>query len=265
MATTALIDIDRATVFRGDNVVFKNLSLTIRQGEQVAIVGPNGAGKSTLLKLVNRELYPAHEDGRTSVRILGRETWNVWELRRQIGLVSDDLRERYPMRATALDVALSGFFSSIGTQGLLQRDITDEQLSRAHRTLAAFGVAEFSSTPLSRLSTGERRRCLLARAMVHEPTTLVLDEPMAGLDVAARFDYLARVRDMIATGTNIVLVTHHLNEIPPEVERVILLRDGRIVADGAKSAVLTEALLAETFGVTLKLHAMDGYYFVYPA
>ena len=265
MTAAALIDIDRATVYRGDNAVLRNFSLTIRQGEQVAIVGPNGAGKSTLLKLVNRELYPAYEEGREAVRILGKHTWNVWELRKQIGLVSDDLRERYPIQATALDVALSGFFSSIGTHGLLREDITTEHIDRAKQTLAAFGAAEFATVPLSRMSTGERRRCLLARAMVHKPGTLVLDEPMAGLDVAARFDYLARIRTMIGAGTNIVLVTHHLNEIPPEVERVILLRNGRIVADGSKSAVLTESALTETFGVSVRLRSVDGYYFVYPA
>lgn len=264
MSKPLLIEIDGATVYRGDTRVFDDLTLAIEQGTQVAIVGPNGAGKTTLLKLVNRELYPVHDD-RSRVRILGRDRWNVWELRREIGLVSDDLRDRYPRHATGLDVAVSGFFASIGTHGTLAGRVTADHLAAAERALADAGVQDFADAPLEQMSTGERRRCLLARAMVHEPRTLILDEPMAGLDIAGRFDYLSRVRKMILNGVSIVLVTHHLNEIPPEIERVVLLREGRVIADGAKPDVLTPGLLERTFGSPLRLHSADGYYFVYPA
>lgn len=263
MSASPLIEIENATVYRGDTRVLHNFSLTIEQGEQVAIVGPNGAGKSTLLKLINRELYPLHNEA-SRVRILGRESWNVWELRAHIGLVSSDLQDRYPRRITAEGVVLSGFFSSIGTHGMLRDDVTAEHREQARYALTEFGMADYAQTPLAHLSTGQQRRCLLARAMVHRPHTLILDEPAAGLDLTASFDYFRRVRQMIAEGRSIVLVTHHLNEIPPEIQRVVLLRAGDIIADGAKPAVLTEDNLCSTFGVRVRLNEQDGYYFPYP-
>ena len=259
-----LIRIVNATVFRGETRVFKGLSIDIGQGEQVAIVGPNGAGKTTLLKLLNRELYPV-QSPESRVEILGRDRWNVWDLRRHIGLVSDDLRVRYPLDAPALDVVLSGFFSSIGTHGLLAQQVTEEHRKRALEALAGFGAESFANTPLKKLSTGQQRRCLLARAIVHDPETLILDEPMAGLDLAARFDYLERIRRLIADGRSIILVTHHLGEIPPEVGRVVLLSHGTVVADGPKADVLSECNLRRTFGVPVVLIEDGGYYFARPA
>lgn len=263
MNNTPLIRIVGATVYRGDTRVLTDFSLSIEQGEHVAIVGPNGAGKTTLLKLLNRELYPVHSE-ESRVEILGRDRWNVWDLRRHIGLVSDDLRVRYPLNARALDVVLSGFFSSIGTHGLLADRVTDEHRRRALDALASFSAGSFAETKLNRLSTGQQRRCLLARAIVHDPHTLILDEPMAGLDLTARFDYLARLNGLMAEGRSIVLVTHHLGEIPPDVQRVVLLREGEIVADGVKKDVLTERNLETAFGSPLTLIEDGGYYFARP-
>ena len=263
MSDAPLIEIHNATLYRGNTRVFDGLSLRIEQHEQVAIIGPNGAGKTTLLKAVNREIYPVVRDD-SWVRIMGRDTWNVWELRSQIGIVSDDLQTRYKQRTAGLDVVLSGFFSSIGTHGLLASQVTPIQRNKARSIMAELGVLEFADVPLGRMSTGQQRRCLLARALVHEPATLILDEPTAGLDLAASFDYLARIRRLIQQGRNIVLVTHHLNEIPLDVERVVLLRDGRIVADGSKASVLTEANLTAAYGVPLKLNVVDGHYLAYP-
>jgi iron complex transport system ATP-binding protein len=114
------------------------------------------------------------------------------------------------------------------------------------------------------MSTGQQRRCLLARALVHEPDTLILDEPTAGLDFAASFDYLARIRELSRTGHNILIVTHHLNEIPPDVERVILLAAGRIAADGDKASVLTSARLSRTYGTNVRVAEIDGHFLAYP-
>ena len=114
------------------------------------------------------------------------------------------------------------------------------------------------------MSTGQQRRCILARALVHRPHTLILDEPTAGLDFAASFDYLSRIRRLSADGRNIVIVTHHLNEIPPEVDRVVLLQDGRIVADGRKNEVLTEEKLSSAYGVAVRVAEINGYYLAYP-
>ena len=262
----ALIDIRDACVYRGDTRVFDRLSLKIECGERVAILGPNGAGKSTLLKLVSRELYPA--GGR--VRILGRERWNVWSLRRRLGIVADDLQRRYADDVRAIDVVVSGFFASVGVHGTLAAEVTAERRDTALRWLREAGVGDCADTPLGRLSTGQRRRCLLARALVHEPDALLLDEPTAGLDLAAAIEHWRRVRRLLAAGRSpagrsLVIVTHQLADLPPDIDRAILLSGGRVIADGAPQAVLTPATLHDLYGVAVNVRHVDGYHLCWPA
>lgn len=243
--------------------MFQNLHLTIDQHERIAILGPNGAGKTTLLKVINREIYPVVAKN-SWVRILGKESWNVWHLRARIGIVSDDLQSRYPKTTAGLDVVLSGFLSSIGTHGILAKQITDQHRRKALDVMTGLTIDSFADVPLSKMSTGQQRLCLLARALVHDPETLILDEPTAGLDLAASFDYIARIRQLVKTGRSIVLVTHHLNEIPPDIERVVLIRNGTVLADGAKEEVLTVENLSRTFDTPLNLAVVGGHYFAYP-
>jgi len=259
-----LLDIRNATIFRGTTRVFDRFSLRIGQHEQVAILGPNGSGKTTLLKVINRELYPV-VSADSWVRILGQSSWNVWDLRSRIGLVSHDLQTRYRDTTTALHVVLSGFLSSIGVQGMLVERISSEQRATARKIMADLGISQLADTPLRQMSTGQQRRCLLARALVHEPDTLILDEPTAGLDLTASFDYLARIRKLVTEGRTIVLVTHLLNEIPPEIGRVILIRSGVIIADGAKADVLTVGNLQKAYGTRMRVSRVDDYWLAYPA
>lgn len=258
-----LIDIRNATIYRGATCVYDGLNLTIEQQEQVAILGPNGCGKTTLLKLINREIYPVVADD-SRVRILGRSNWNVWELRSRVGIVSHDLQAGYRDRTSALNVVLSGFLSSVGIHGTLAGRITRDQKTKALAIMADLGIEALADTPLRHMSTGQQRRCLLGRALVHEPDTLILDEPTAGLDLSASFDYLSRVRNLVAQGKNILLVTHMLNEIPPEIDRLILLREGKVVADGPKEQILTAQNLQKTYGTAVRLAKVDGYYLAYP-
>ncbi len=258
-----LIDIRNATIWRGSTKVFEGLNLRIEQHERIAVIGPNGSGKTTLLKMINREIYPVQSED-SWVRILGRDDWNVWELRRHIGIVSHDLQFRYTPTTTALEAVVSGFFSSIGVHGTLADLVTPEQVHQALGLLRRIGIEPLANTPLGKMSTGQQRRCLLARALVHDPDTLVLDEPTEGLDLAASFGLLAHVRALSAAGCNIVVVSHHLADIPPEVERVIVLKDGRVVADADKASVLTEALLSDVYETPIRVHEIDGYYLAYP-
>ena len=263
MAEPPLIDIRNATIYRGETLVFEGLNVSIGQHEQAAILGPNGSGKTTLLKVINREIYPVRRDG-SWVRILGHETWNVWELRAHIGIVSNELQMRYRNTTTGLDVVLSGYLSSVGIHGHLAERLSNEQKQHAATVMQELGIESLAATPLRRMSTGQQRRCLLGRALVHNPDTLILDEPTAGLDLSASFDYLARIRRQIARGKSIVLVTHLLNEIPPDVRRLILLREGRIIADGPKEEVLTEENLRITYDTEVRITRVDGYYLAYP-
>ena len=264
MIDAPLIDIHNATIFRGSTRVFENFSLTIRQHEQVAILGPNGCGKTTLLKTLNREIYPVVKD-RSWIRILGRERWNVWDLRAHIGIVSHELQMRYTKTNTGLHVVLSGFLSSIGIHGILSGRIGKEQQMRALEVMHELAIGDLADKPLGEMSTGQQRRCLLARALVHDPDTLILDEPTAGLDLTASFDLLARIRGLAEAGKSVLLVTHQLNEIPPHIRRVILLKQGRIVADGEKREVLTEENLYRTYDTKIRVSEVDGYYLASPA
>jgi iron complex transport system ATP-binding protein len=259
-----LVEIRDATIFRGSTRVFDRFSLTILQHEPIAVLGPNGSGKTTLLKVINREIYPAQSDG-SSVRILGRDRWNVWDLRSRIGIVSHDLQVHYDARTTGLDVVVSGFHSSIGIHGVLAGRVTAAHHQLAYSTLKNLDAEELSGRRLAEMSTGQQRRCLLGRALVHDPDTLILDEPTAGLDLAAAFDYQDRIRRLSAAGKNIVLVCHAPGEIPPEIQRIVLLRAGRVIADGEKSRVLTEHNLQRTYGVKVRVAVVDGHYFTYPA
>ena len=263
MAEPLLIDIRDATIWRESTRVFEHLDLQIAQHERVVILGPNGSGKTTLLKTINCELYPVVATG-SWVRILGQDKWNVWDLRQHIGIVSADLQHRYTPTTTAIEVVLSGFYSSIGVHGTLAERVDDEQVAAASEALVRLGIEALRNTSLQSMSTGQQRRCLLARALVHKPATLILDEPTTGLDLAASFDYLELIRRLGDEGCNIVIATHHLSDIPPEVNRIVVLQEGRVVADGDKPEILNDTLLSEVYATPVRVVESGGYYLAYP-
>jgi iron complex transport system ATP-binding protein len=257
-----LIEIKNATVYRGQTRVFNNLSLEISGGYNTVILGPNGTGKSTLLKLLSQEIYPVQRDD-SYVRVLGQERWNVWELRTHFGIVSHDLQHQYTDYARGLNVILSGYYSSIDTAA--HQRFSTEDKERALALMHTLGVTELKDRTFSTLSTGEQRRFLLGRALINDPDTLVLDEPTSGLDLKACFQYLAIIRNLMREGKTLVLVTHHIHEIPPEVSRVVLLKEGSIIADGGKAEILTEENLSNLFDTPIKLVQANGFYQAMPS
>ncbi len=256
-----ILEIEKATVYRGDTCVFEDLSLTLDEGVHTAILGPNGSGKSTLLKLLAGEVHQVPNCA-TRIRLLGEEQWNVWDVRKRLGMVSHDLQHQYMDQVTGLKVILSGFYASIGIYG--HQDFSYAQLTRADTMLEEMGAGSLKDRRFGEISTGEQRRCLLGRALVHEPTALVLDEPTSGLDLTATFHYLDLVRAHMRKGKTLLLVTHHIHEIPPEVERVVLLKQGKILQDGEKRAVLTEANLSALFYCQVSLAQANGWYQALP-
>jgi iron complex transport system ATP-binding protein len=260
-----VLELVDATVVKADRPVLDRLTLTIRAGEHTAIVGPNGAGKSILVRLLTHEeraLQPA--DGRAPVRVFGSDNWNVFELRSQLGIVSADLHQRFVMgnsegRITGEAAVLSAFLASDGI--LRYGVVTDEMRRRAADALARMGVGHLARRWLDEVSSGEARRVLLARALVNVPRALVLDEPTTGLDLVARHDFMERVRQIAREGTTLILITHHVDEIVPEIDRVILLRGGRVVTAGQKRSVLTAERLSDLFNAAITLEEHDGYYY----
>ena len=256
-----MLELRNVTAFRGDTKVFDRLTLLFQAGRHTAILGPNGAGKSTLLKLLSCELHPVPHDG-TVLRLFDREQWNVWELRKYLGIVSHDLQHQYLEDVPGLEVILSGYYASIGTYDHQRFDT--EQRTRAREIARALGVGDLTARPFGTLSTGEQRRFLLGRALVHDPAVLVFDEPTSGLDLSACFAYLGTMRALMRGGKTVLLVTHHIHEIPPEIERVVLLKRGRVVADGVKAEVLTGPALTRLYETPIDLIQVNGFYQAVP-
>ena len=261
VSSHSILDIKNATVYRGDTCVFDDLSFMLAAGAHTAILGPNGAGKSTILKLLSGEVHSLPKD-ETSIRVFGEAQWNVWDVRKRLGMVSHDLQHQYLENVIGLKVVVSGYYASIGTYG--HQEFTDAQIARARIVMEELGVGFLTDRKFSEMSTGEQRRCLLGRALVHDPTALVLDEPTSGLDLTATFHYLDLVRAHMKKGKTVLLVTHHIHEIPPEVERVVLLKQGKFLQDGEKRSVLTETNLSQLFDCRVSLAQANGWYQALP-
>jgi iron complex transport system ATP-binding protein len=256
----ALLSLKCVTVMRGERAGLENITLRIDAGEHVCILGPNGCGKSTLIKTISRESYPLASEG-SSISILGRERWNIFELRSLLGIVSPDLLASCTTEATGRDVVLSGFFSS--TRIFPHHSPRPELLERTNAALERLGIAHLANRAVAHMSSGEAKRTLIARALVHDPQALLFDEPSNALDIAAQVQLRETMRDLAQSGLGILLVTHHVAEIIPEIERVVLLREGHLVADGAKNEILTAARLSDLFGVRVQLGRQDGYFHLY--
>jgi iron complex transport system ATP-binding protein len=242
---------------RGKSAALQHVSLRIGLGEHIAVLGPNGCGKSTLIKTITRECYPLIAEG-SSVRILGEERWNVADLRKLLGIVSSDLMAACTRSVSGRDIVLSGFFSSIGIWP--HQQVTPDMFDRARRAMALLEVSHLAERSTDEMSSGEARRVLLARALVHDPRALILDEPSVALDLSAQHELRLTLQKLARSGIGIVMVTHHLSDLIPEIERVVLMNRGRIVADGPTRRILTEQRLSELFGRPVKLSERDGYY-----
>ena len=251
-----LIDFARLTVMVEEKPVLRDICLQVRQGEHIAILGANGSGKSTLIKTIVREHYPLARPRERRFAILGRERWDLGELNRIFGIVSPDLLSRVShevtaRQVTARELVLSGFFGSIGIWP--HHQVNRAQERRTRKLMNFLGIRHLADRSQAALSAGEQRRAWIGRALVHEPAVLILDEPTNSLDPGATQEFHAVLRKLIRSGTSLILVTHHVADIFPEIKRVVLMQGGRIVADGPKAKVLSSAALSRLFGRRVRL------------
>src|SRR5271166_5688307 len=222
-----LLDLRNVSVMRGENLALDRLSLQIASGEHVCILGPNGCGKSTLIKTITRECYPVVRAG-SSMTILGQRTWNVFELRSLLGIVSNDLMSSCTAEASGLDVVLSGFFSS--TRSFPNHAVDPKHRELAEAALDQLGVSHLAERAVEEMSSGEAKRVLIARALVHKPRALLFDEPCNSLDILAQHALRDTMRALAKSGTGIILVTHEIQDVVPEIERGVLISKGHDAA-----------------------------------
>jgi iron complex transport system ATP-binding protein len=257
---TPLIELENVTVRREERIALDSVTLSIAQGEHVAILGPNGCGKSTLIKLISRDLYPIQKPEPWALRIMGRDQWRLFDLRHHLGIVSNDWMQMCTRDYSGYEIALSGFFGSVGIWPY--HAVTAEMERKAREVMELLEISHLSSRSTNEMSSGEARRILIARALVHDPRALVLDEPTTSLDLRATWELRDVLRKLARNGISILMVTHHLPDIIPEMRRVVLIRQGRVVMDGQKERVLQAGALSGLFGVPVEVLERGGYYHV---
>ena len=238
-------------------------SLQVRPGEHLALLGPNGSGKSTLIKLMTGELYPRAATAGSRYRLAGQDDWALEEVLRQIGIVALDLlqnlsHEVTAREVTARDLVLSGYFNSLGLWP--HHRVTPAHERRARAILRFLEISHLARRPLAAMSSGEQRRAIIGRALVHDPAALILDEPTNSLDPGAVRDFQQVLRQLARSGKTLILVTHHITDLIPEIGRVILMKGGRIVADGTPRQVLTSGAMSRLFGARLRVRRRRGSY-----
>ncbi len=250
-------------VARGENIVLHDINLSVNAGEHIAILGPNGCGKSTLIKTITCECYPIAQPD-TAVSIFGRERWDLTELKKRLGIVSTELPGRQTLTTTGRDAVLTGFFSSSTLWPNLT--VTEAMHARADEVLKQIDAVPLANKPVGQMSAGQQRRIMIGRALVGSSSTgtdrqmLLLDEPSNALDLAAQQDLRTLLRRLAQQGTGILLITHQVSDIIPEIDRILMMQEGRIVADGPKSELLTAPRLSDLFKTEIHLTQKDGFH-----
>jgi iron complex transport system ATP-binding protein len=256
-----LIQFKNITVIKGNyQKIIDAVSVTIHEGENIAILGPNGAGKSSFIKVITRDYYPLPGDKQFVFKVWGQKNWDVFDLRSRLGIVTNSLQHVHARDISGMDIILSGFFSSIG---MWHQVVTAKMERRALEVLEFMEIAHLREKKMTEMSSGEARRFLIARALVHQPKALILDEPTNSLDLHALHIFRKTLRKIAKSGTSIILVTQNLQEIIPEINRVILMKKGRFVYDGPKENVLTSKKIGKLFDAPVEIINKDGYYYAF--
>ena len=252
-----LIEFENVSIEREGTMALRSVTFSIAAGEHVAILGPNGSGKSTLLKAITRECYPRFPS-QSRVRLWGEETWTLFELRATLGIVTNDLVATCTKPYSVFETVLSAFFSSIGIWP--NHRVTLEMEEKARQAIEFFEISHLSDRLMTEVSSGEARRAVFARALAHDPKALILDEPTNSLDVRAQREVREAMTKLVLNGVTVIVVTHHLPDIIPEIHRVVALKEGRIFFDGPKQQLLTPERMGELFDARVCVEQVGEFY-----
>lgn len=255
--TQELLRLHDAKVKMDGRVILDVDDFVINQGERIVVLGPNGSGKSTLVKLLTKEIEPVWRET-PPVLFMGQPDPSEETLIETVGLVSTDVQERMMVHRTVFDIVLGGFFGSVGVP--FHIGASDEQVEQARKAIREIGIPSLSERDMLTLSTGQARRALIARALINGPALLIFDEPTSGLDPEGAWNMRQSLSALAKAGHTILVITHNVSDIMPEFDRVVMLQDAHIVADGPKEEVLTTQKLRHLFGVPITLIETDGRY-----
>lgn len=253
----SIIDIRHATVSRSGHIILDDVSLCVEEHQHIAIIGANGAGKSTLAGVMSMGVHPLYRDNFSRI-LFGQRKWHIQDLRKKLGMVSQPLQNLCSTTYTVTEIVISGIFSSIGLD--FSHHVSQEHILQATRIMDDFNIIHLKDKNMNTLSSGEARRALLVRACINDPSLLILDEAVTSLDFPSRAQYRATLKSLADKGKTLVLITHELSEIIEEIGRVIIMKDGRIIAEGPKEELLTEEILAEAYGRRVYVDRRDGLY-----
>lgn len=261
MTVENIINFENIYVNYGMTTVLENINLKINNGENWVILGANGSGKSTLMKLFSHDLYP-NTKYPFKKELFGKDRWDIFELKKNLGVITNDLQNQflnYGKNTTALDVILSGFYSSLGI--FRHHEFTEKQIDAAFDILNFLEIEHLKNKKISEMSTGEQRRCIIGRSLIHNPKAFILDEPTTGLDIKAQNNFL-KLLQKLSKNVPVILITHSIEEIFPDVTHVALIYNKTIYKQGEKSDILTSENLSKVFEADIELKKANDRYFV---
>lgn len=256
-----IINFENIDVGYEEKIVLENINLKIKEKEHFAILGANGSGKSTLMKLIQSQIHP-RANKEFKKEIFGKDRYSIFELKKDLGVITNDLHTFFEKEAPYLsgfEVVLSGYYGSVGI--FTHQDFTKEQIIRAKEVISFLEIENLKDKKVSTMSTGELRKCIVGRALIHNPKAFILDEPTVGLDIKAQINFIKLLKKL-SQNTTIILVTHHLEEIFEEIQSVALIYKNTIFKSGSKEEIITSNNLSTIFETSLIVNSKNGRFYI---
>ena len=255
------LELSNIDVIQKEKYVLKDINLKLYLGEVITILGPNGSGKSSLINLINRNLYPL-VNSNSKIKLFNKELINIWDLKQKISCVNEDLNKRINHRLTTKEVIISGLYGTIGMNK--NNIIKDRDLKLVDNILNEFSLTNISNEKYQDLSDGQKRNVILARAMVNKPEVLILDEPTINLDMKSLFNLFNTIKRLLLSKITIIYITNKIDSILKETDRIVLMKNGRIIADGHPRQIMKTETINNLYETNIELININGNWRVIP-